>query len=109
VFVQAFLVNMLTLYPLLGVNAFQETPVHDANNADGALNREILTFPLEGVDRARGRVSANGFTLLAGSTLRRHRTDTFSPAASRRSGVGFRRRCCGHRTCPDPSLRGRPC
>ena len=83
VFVQAFLTNMLTLYPLLGVNAFQETPVHDADDADGAINREILTFPLEGTDRARGRVSANGFTLLAGSTLRRHRTDTFSPAAHR--------------------------
>lgn len=84
VFVHAFLANMLTLYPLLGVNAFQDTPMNSPAGERDPLAGAVLAFRLEGEDRATGRISSGGFTLLAGSKLRRHRTESFSPAAQKR-------------------------
>lgn len=84
VFVEAFLTNMLVLYPLLGIHAFQAAPQRAAAPQVDPLWSTDLEFKLDGEVRARGRVSRGGFTLLAGSLLRAQRTETFSPAAQRR-------------------------
>lgn len=85
VFVDSFLANMLVLYPLLGINAFVQAPVRaDVPESEPTLWSAELEFTLDGTVRARGRVSRGGFTLLAGSTLRNQRTESFSPAAQRR-------------------------
>jgi hypothetical protein len=84
IFVQSFLSNMLTLYPLLGVNAFQDTPTNAPVSERDPLAGATLSLRLDGEVRATGRISSGGFTLLAGSLLRRHRTESFSPAAQKR-------------------------
>jgi hypothetical protein len=84
VFVEAFLANMLVLYPLLGVHAFQSAPERPVATPSDPLWVTELEFKLDGEVRARGRVSRGGFTLLAGSQLRTHHTESFSGAAQRR-------------------------
>jgi hypothetical protein len=87
VFVDSFLTNMLVLYPLLGVDAFQQVYTPQSSEQESSFPDLMLEFSLEGEVRARGKLSRNGFTLFRGSTLRNQTTDSFSASARNRRQV----------------------
>ena len=86
---------MLTLYPLLGVDAFQlprvpalaSVPAKEGQSGSEPALRAPLTEPLElvraGQTVARLRVHDGTFILLAGSRIRRRRNEGRNVAAVR--------------------------
>jgi hypothetical protein len=71
VFVEAFLSNMLVLYPLLGVSAFQSgVSTRRADSAVSSAPQDVLELRKGGKIIARGRCTdAGGVTLLSGSLI----------------------------------------
>jgi hypothetical protein len=101
VFVEAFLDNMLVLYPLLGVDAFAEPRIRRAmrpvatqqegdplqeeatGSSEPSLPTELM-MKVAGSVRARATLGPDGrVTLLAGSQLAEQGRDSESPATSR--------------------------
>jgi hypothetical protein len=91
VFVQAFLDNMLVLYPLLGVDVFSPpraprrlvvpavTPEAPASEKDARITTELVLH-VAGEVRARACLEAdNRLTLLAGSSIARRGQESESP------------------------------
>ena len=72
--IDAFLGQMLDIIPLLGVMAFTEEPAVEAPPAE----EPELGFTMAGC-QGRGRLSPQGFVLIAGSIGRQEQTSTLSP------------------------------
>lgn len=72
--IDAFLAQMLDIIPLLGVMAFTEPPAVEAPPAE----EPEFNFIMAGC-QGRGRLSPQGFVLIAGSIGRQKETDALSP------------------------------
>jgi hypothetical protein len=83
VFVESFLSNMLIIYPLLGLRAFNNIQQARTVSNDSLITayNEEYQLTLNGQILAKGRLSTNGFILYKDSLLKKQRTESFRQAA----------------------------